>query len=679
MGTGTRVAWADTVDQYARLASEEPIALLRPNDDDRASRWSDILNWLAPSGDAPPDDVRDEGCIVCISEDVVPFGVVLAKRLGRNVFGPIEQSNLLRFVRSLDASSLIVMSLTNQLAADAIHDVVHANPRLPIGFVSGVDLPGLSFSVCKLLIDRQKPRANGGGIALIDSIRLLALANEQEWQYNTNDLLRILDGAWDVLTLSGHSEGAHCNLGPVMVCGLCGDVERARGRELTGGCTTSACKRKKSASAVPKRLISIRTRILNLFSCNSVVATPQLYPSNVSLILAALEGFATAVIGLNGNFRSRPSAPLASSLLLQSGARLGELVALLNEVDGLSSDCHPFVLFGDPTIRVPNQRPVVDARINPDSTAEPRGDGPWRIRYGRQPVPEVLHVSAESSYEAWKLRDYVLLFPLEGCADRRVILGDKKRETSRTQAELVRIAARLFVAAAVERDLVEVAHDAFSSTAGRDTLLSLARARRRTERFVWQKLGELAEAHESGMAPAKPIDVSVEVTSVLATWSEAAVGSLLFWNPPISDLRALIARPFSSVGSVGKSTSCRWCGGAFRMTRLPSLDGMTAQLTRRECSCGHLHEYTSELDLCADASVGDQMPSRFSADRVRRTVLARLDTAGDLISPWAQVPGRDQMSSVADTGQAAFCIVAFSELALSLAIEPSETARAVSR
>ncbi|MEU3290121.1 hypothetical protein [Streptomyces longwoodensis] len=104
------------------------------------------------------------------------------------------------------------------------------------------------------------------------------------------------------------------------------------GAALAGGCTPTVCKTDPAGRTRPLAPHNLRARVLGLFVCNAItLGENEQYPSDVSLALDAVEGHPVTVLGLlRGDLDTSGHEPRLTATSLHSGARLGQIAALLN-------------------------------------------------------------------------------------------------------------------------------------------------------------------------------------------------------------------------------------------------------------------------------------------------------------------------------------------------------------
>ena len=161
-----------------------------------------------------------------------------------------------------------------------------------------------------------------------------------------------------------HGDGAHGNLGNVVLCGLCDEQEHlADGRPACCSRTRGGdfvCKRNPDRARQPVRCGDLGAVTVCLLTCNGSSVAGQGYPSDCSFILSFVEGFPAAVLTSDRRLPFAPSDVELAAALLSARRPLGEVARTLNDERAATSGVRPYVLFGDPTL-IPAQ-PASDLR-----------------------------------------------------------------------------------------------------------------------------------------------------------------------------------------------------------------------------------------------------------------------------------------------------------------------------
>jgi hypothetical protein len=351
------VQWAKTYTEYLELCDGEPraVTLLDPHDPVRRERWSQVISWYAscPGRDSP----RNQSNNLVISLD---------GRSGTNAIGRILAKRWGWTHRELE--------VIEELPCEALHDcaAILVAPREALdlamlgrlyrrfesagttfGVLTAADLPGLSFIAAKCCLTPS--------ILPSDDFIHDAVYGETK---SLGDVINRPAG-WRLALVMAHGEGAHLYLGSEILCGLLGPHEVIDGIHVPEGCGIQDCKRARKAhlDTIPANFL--RCRILALLSCNSFSVAKELYPSDTSLVIAAADGWPTAVIANPTSMAFSPVHAVFLQRLLSHGTVLGEAVATLNRSVRMSPDYPPYVLLGNPLCRV---MPTIDGGENEGST-----------------------------------------------------------------------------------------------------------------------------------------------------------------------------------------------------------------------------------------------------------------------------------------------------------------------
>lgn len=241
----------------------------------------------------------------------------LAGGLGRRVMSVADPAELLG--REQARSALVVAR-----ASDLGHETLLRLQRgfdtagVSLGFVTGHDDDAIAFMAAKLLADR--PRASDREDLLIGlhAAPTSALACRQSLERD----LRLL-------SLLSHSEGAHCLVDGVVLCGLHGRREH-RGTALEGGCSDEDCKRRKSGDFERCLVRELRCEALLLCCCSGLTLAGETYGSDSSIALAAIDGYPRAILAQLGSAVLGDNDVRLLHQLLLAGVSFGELCRVFN-------------------------------------------------------------------------------------------------------------------------------------------------------------------------------------------------------------------------------------------------------------------------------------------------------------------------------------------------------------
>jgi hypothetical protein len=370
--------WSSTPDElasaYARFDNTGEIPVLRPGVGDRQLRWSKALDWYGRGGVTPPQIgfASEADLLACVTPEFWSIVNAFAALTGRaavqlqagQVPGP-EVLEAARTVTLIGRANHFQMAYLQRLADSMTQ---------PWGLLPAVDMAGLSFALAKCVADAQIGTHRWVFVDAADQrTRSYCSADSPLDAVSTVELLTA--GDWDVLALRAHGENGHCNLKSHVLCGLVGPTEITIDGRPLAGCSNidgiRTCKRLNAAIGV-LGADEIRARRLLLFTCtNFSVAGDDLYPSNVSLIVSALEGYAAGVLSCDGPIRIDEAADRSLVELAASGSGLAALREIENDHHLRDSGSRPYFVAGDANNGMPaptDIRPDTDVTINEPAT-----------------------------------------------------------------------------------------------------------------------------------------------------------------------------------------------------------------------------------------------------------------------------------------------------------------------
>lgn len=338
----TGFCWADDLDTWRECTEAGQIALLRPTEPQRAARWANVAAFYGPQPPlvpAPPPigqslvvGVGATGSLAQSAAEVLGRGFVHVTDLPSAVAAPVP-----------DGGSVLLTAPARDCSLAALIPLLHtwSHRSVRVGLLTGLDVPGLAFSLAKILAARTPPPPEAD--VLLDGLTGTArtgLAFDERISLGT-----AVAGRWRTAVVEAHGSGSHALLGPYSVCGLTGDRELdSDGEPLTGGCTLQQCRAGGTLTPLPLRDLACRT--LALFVCTAIILDPhEHYPSSVSLAHAALEGHPAAVIGMLHQDLPVNAEPHLTGRLLAAGRPAGAVIADLNDAVGRTSG---YLLLGDP-------------------------------------------------------------------------------------------------------------------------------------------------------------------------------------------------------------------------------------------------------------------------------------------------------------------------------------------
>ncbi|MCA1616639.1 MAG: hypothetical protein LC800_21625 [Acidobacteria bacterium] len=327
--------WLDSSAEYqaaAGLLTLGVIPLLAPAARRRLRRWEEILRWyglepyvggVAPT---PPTDVEPDGTdfVVGFDDEYRPAAALLAAATGRRLVVAPNDDPLRPLRESLHAGSAVFAGRPHNLRKENVHTLARSL-EIPWGVLTASDLPAMSFLLAKQLANR---RAADGGALLLTA---------QSFTH---------------MVVHAHGEGAHANLKSAVLCGLLGEAESWRGGALLDGCRQVRAKRYcKRASRQRRHIFSfgdLRARNVYLLSCNGFTTVGELYPTDVSAVLSAAEGYPATVVTSDRSLGIETRLPALALCLSSQGVAAAAICQSLNRIMMFRYGVRPFVLCGDP-------------------------------------------------------------------------------------------------------------------------------------------------------------------------------------------------------------------------------------------------------------------------------------------------------------------------------------------
>ena len=343
--------------------------MLTPSDPARKVRWETVLAWYGLSFAASPlscKTVPELSHLSCVSDDAdvvavldttsLPAARLFAVGLNRPLLYVTDDNYLQKLLFEHSLRSLVFIgapSLFNVRHLEFLHSYIKG----PWGVVTAPDLPGLTFVVAKLLArntNKDRPWAT------IDAFtrtareftphelppRPQSLSPELTYEL-------VCRRDWHTLALAAHGEGGHANLHSIVLCGLVGEMELSLSGQEIDGCRWEGgirkCKRVHEPNITVLSFGDLRTERLCFLSCNGFSVAGELYPSNVSCILSAAEGYPSEILTTDQPAWIESFDSYIALGLLHLNSGLGDLQQFANEKHLALVHTKPYVLFGDPS------------------------------------------------------------------------------------------------------------------------------------------------------------------------------------------------------------------------------------------------------------------------------------------------------------------------------------------
>lgn len=324
------------------------VPLLRPTSTDRARRWARVLHSY---GDiripAPIESPTSEQRVLISVGGTEAIGRAAAVALGRTRHHVADMPSI-SGVDVPAGASVVLAAPASSCTFASLHPILRAweSRGISIGVLTGLDEAGMSFSLAKILAARH-----GAASKLDTDIHVDGTTGTASTIIGQRSQLSdVLTESWRSMVIDAHGTGSHVTLGSFILCGLSGDRELLNdGAPLLGGCTRGHCRAGRDVLE-PVLVRDLRCRMLALFVCNAITLAPaEQFPSDVTLALAALEGFPAATLGLLRQDAETGATESAVALnLLSSGVPAGRVTSWLSQ-DASSRGCpSAYLLLGEP-------------------------------------------------------------------------------------------------------------------------------------------------------------------------------------------------------------------------------------------------------------------------------------------------------------------------------------------
>ncbi len=323
----------ETVAEVLAHADAGRVAVLAPAGSARRRRFSSVLDALTEE-----ESAADGLWVVALDAATLPAARQLARLRKRRLLEPASEGAWIAAVNAERPAAIALVGAPDQFAYPRLQALLRL--EVPWSIVTGQDLAATTLMVAKCCLRPRQP-----------SVESLAIDAFYE-SPTTDEVLPMIDRRTRVLSLLGHGEGGHFKLGDVVACGAVG-VEASNGTPVEGGCSVSdnghrVCKRAPDPNTAIVGFDSLKADILAIVTCNGFAIAGELYPSNASCVLAAIESDARAILAADAPV---VMAPGTRQECLAAPER-GTIRALLDSCNALQvralRHAH-FHLVGDPS------------------------------------------------------------------------------------------------------------------------------------------------------------------------------------------------------------------------------------------------------------------------------------------------------------------------------------------
>ncbi|KPK56335.1 MAG: hypothetical protein AMS22_01430 [Thiotrichales bacterium SG8_50] len=282
-----------------------------------------------------------------------------------------------------DAESYTLVASLDSLKPEIVERLVDRSSGgfggLPFGLLTAVNLSRLTFLILKggvyqhVNFDRR------------ETVLMHKLGFGTEYDHGVTDweelsrekVQTLIDGPMDVLALSSHGDNIDANLNAGVLCGRrpLGDSTLAREfLPVDAPCLVGDfCHRNRRRELLFVPIDSVRSKFIFNEACSGIGLAGGLFPTQLSLALGALEGYAAWFLSSFKVLRSTATGPLLVQALLASGLRCGEAALVFRAFHQAATRDQPsYLLLGDAATRLfpPSKATRAVALSETDDNAE---------------------------------------------------------------------------------------------------------------------------------------------------------------------------------------------------------------------------------------------------------------------------------------------------------------------
>ena len=398
--------WVEDLEAYQAATcnlSHGVVPLISPSQIERQARWTHILKWYGLSEvdvvDAAPKwlpTIRKTDLVVALDNIFSGPARFYAEAYGRPFRLLVDNNEGVEHLVSDNSHpSVLFVGLPETFSADFLRYLAQ-QMSVPWGILTARDIAGFTFVIAKLLAGGVVQNGDWAIINAIDETTQEVATDgrfSQPKPFEREELQALIDEhEWHTLALVAHGEGGHVNLNSIVLCGLIGRMERGLAGEPIGGCRVDGenrrCKRVYNPCTRILSFGGLRTKQLYLFTCTGFVIAGDLYPSSISCILSAAEGYPMSVMATNQVTSIDIQDPGIILGFLRQGVGPGSLLQFNNDLHARKFHTRPYLLFGDPC------GPEI-SWVTPTATGELRpsiGSTLVCVRLDEWPVPGVVRI-----------------------------------------------------------------------------------------------------------------------------------------------------------------------------------------------------------------------------------------------------------------------------------------------
>lgn len=361
--------WIYSENEYKENWKEDIIPIIAPINPNKKERWEKVLNHYGIDyKESVPLNKKNESCyfksfdelknennseknsldlIITADKKLIDISLFYANRTNRNLLVINNWHSVKEIAKDYTVKSILFImdkKKVNSHKLNLIKNFIYSTSE-PIewGVITGYDIPSISFALAKSLIS---PVLSNENISIIDAL------NEEKKNFTKEQINKKLRQDNDILTIVAHGDGAHANLQHKVLCGLTSSSELDfAGKKIPNGCNDKYCKRAQFTKNDFLPAYEIQAKSLVFLSCNGFSVSGDLYPSNLSLVLSASDGFPINILSTTTPESFSSEEVKIFRDLLKDRKSLPEIVNIFNMISNDNYEKLPYILFGDPLVR----------------------------------------------------------------------------------------------------------------------------------------------------------------------------------------------------------------------------------------------------------------------------------------------------------------------------------------
>jgi hypothetical protein len=360
-------AWIDSANPEALAGiSSDVVPVVCPADRQIMAFRDEVLRWYGLSQGSNiarsrrmATDHREPTADHVVAAAHPPLLTLLkdyARRTNRHLVGGASPAELIADIRGRGARTAVLAGRPGDFTP-ALVSLTRQNGGTRFAFLIASDEAELSFILAK----QQASETRARPVAAVDmqhrSLRvgakpLGAIEDDAGRNRIEHDFLK---GDWSFVAIQAHGDGGHVNLGAAVLCGLYGAPrETLLSGEPIMGCREGVARfycRKASLrgiNAIP--ITRLRAEHILLLTCNGFCPDGSLYPSNVSSVVAALQGYARTIVAPDREIVVPENWPNRAAEMYEDGHPVEEIVNFFAKVEARKRAEACLIFCGDPWV-----------------------------------------------------------------------------------------------------------------------------------------------------------------------------------------------------------------------------------------------------------------------------------------------------------------------------------------